>query len=248
MRGYRHGRSTRVDHFRLDFERPRKRAKDLLHAARNDEALRGSLQLGPGVTMLRRASLTRSARSRMSWAWNNGAALRRHIVALDRQRAAFTAPPPDSGVAPCTCAAAATSMMACMLPASVAISSNSPIPTPAARWAKARSPWMHRVSYILESGGTNLGLTHDALHARLCEENARLQQSAQFERVVIWSEHDVHDQLALLRYLAHYATQGTPPQLELIKKSRTFPAAAALWGWVSCRRRHFACCGIRDDR
>jgi hypothetical protein len=49
---------------------------------------------------------------------------------------------------------------------------------------------------------------------------ARTQQAldatAAYDRVVIWSEHDVHDQLVLVRLLAHYAAAPRPRQLEMI--------------------------------
>jgi hypothetical protein len=45
----------------------------------------------------------------------------------------------------------------------------------------------------------------------------QLQASAQdYERVVIWTEHDSWDQLILARLLAHYANAKRPPALELI--------------------------------
>ncbi|MFM1886965.1 MAG: hypothetical protein RL026_2122 [Pseudomonadota bacterium] len=43
-----------------------------------------------------------------------------------------------------------------------------------------------------------------------------LEATAGYDRVVIWSEHDVHDQLVLVRLLAHYAAAPRPPQLEMI--------------------------------
>ena len=46
--------------------------------------------------------------------------------------------------------------------------------------------------------------------------NSGLHDSADYERVVIWSEFDCYDQLVLVRLLGHYATHRRPPRLELI--------------------------------
>jgi hypothetical protein len=43
-----------------------------------------------------------------------------------------------------------------------------------------------------------------------------LQAAAGYPRVVIWSEHDVHDQLVLLRLLAHFAARERPPKVEMV--------------------------------
>jgi len=43
-----------------------------------------------------------------------------------------------------------------------------------------------------------------------------LDDSADYERVCLWFEHDCYDQLALVRLLGHYARQRRPPRLELI--------------------------------
>jgi hypothetical protein len=48
------------------------------------------------------------------------------------------------------------------------------------------------------------------------EPDALLHESANYERVVIWSEFDCHDQLVLVRLLGHYATHPCPARLELI--------------------------------
>ncbi|RYG85755.1 DUF1835 domain-containing protein, partial [bacterium] len=50
----------------------------------------------------------------------------------------------------------------------------------------------------------------DAL-AELTRAERRLTESSRYERVVVWSEHDVYDQLVLVRLLAHYATNARPP-------------------------------------
>jgi hypothetical protein len=61
------------------------------------------------------------------------------------------------------------------------------------------------------------GLDYDRVRADLARGEAFLQASAaDYDRVVLWMEHDSWDQLALVRLLAHYATAPRPRVLELI--------------------------------
>jgi len=60
------------------------------------------------------------------------------------------------------------------------------------------------------------------------QENV-LHDSWHYERVVIWSEYDCHDQLTLIRLLGHYATHRRPPHLELINLG-DFPGARRFLG------------------
>ncbi len=56
-----------------------------------------------------------------------------------------------------------------------------------------------------------------------------LQESAHYDRVVIWSEGDAYDQLVLVRLLGHYAQQRRPARLELINCA-DFPGAIRFIG------------------
>ena len=70
----------------------------------------------------------------------------------------------------------------------------------------------------------------DALLAELTNADRRLAASAATHaRVVIWSEHDSHDQLSLVRCLAHYARTGPPRVLELISVDH-FPGSRRFIG------------------
>jgi hypothetical protein len=52
---------------------------------------------------------------------------------------------------------------------------------------------------------------------RVLEAGERgLHDSAGYERVVLWFEHDVTDQLSLIHLLGHYANQRRPQRLELV--------------------------------
>ncbi len=59
--------------------------------------------------------------------------------------------------------------------------------------------------------------------------SACLHESAEYERVVIWSEHDCYDQLTLIRLLGHFALHRCPSQLELINTGN-FPGAKRFIG------------------
>jgi hypothetical protein len=61
------------------------------------------------------------------------------------------------------------------------------------------------------------------------ESERRLQQSVQYERIVIWSEYDPWDQFMQLRFLAHYASVPALPKLELINVDR-FPGGQRFLG------------------
>ena len=64
----------------------------------------------------------------------------------------------------------------------------------------------------------------------LRQDDARLLRSAEeYERIVIWMEHDSYDQLVLARLLAHYANARRPRVLELIAVN-AFPGGARFIG------------------
>jgi hypothetical protein len=48
------------------------------------------------------------------------------------------------------------------------------------------------------------------------DQERQLHDSAEYERVVLWFEHDCYDQLTQIRLLGHYAVQRRPPRLELV--------------------------------
>jgi hypothetical protein len=61
------------------------------------------------------------------------------------------------------------------------------------------------------------------------EQERKLRDSADYERVVLWFEHDCYDQLVLIRLLGYYATHRRPPRLELINVG-DFPGARRFIG------------------
>src|ERR671911_351533 len=70
----------------------------------------------------------------------------------------------------------------------------------------------------------------DAVTIKLADADRRLAASARsYARVVIWTEHDSHDQLSLIRCLAYYARTRPPRVLELISVSH-FPGSRRFIG------------------
>jgi hypothetical protein len=61
------------------------------------------------------------------------------------------------------------------------------------------------------------------------QDERRLHESADYERVVIWSEADTYDQLVLIRLLGHYAQHPRPARLEMINTS-DFPGTLPFIG------------------
>jgi hypothetical protein len=61
------------------------------------------------------------------------------------------------------------------------------------------------------------------------DKERELHGAADYERVVLWFEHDVTDQLSLIHLLGHYAIHRRPPRLELVNIS-DFPGARRFTG------------------
>jgi hypothetical protein len=61
------------------------------------------------------------------------------------------------------------------------------------------------------------------------EERRLAAASRDYERVVLWFEHDRYDQFVLLRCLAWFAEHGSPPRLELVGPN-DFPGATRFVG------------------
>jgi hypothetical protein len=77
--------------------------------------------------------------------------------------------------------------------------------------------WIAQRARFYADDGTSSEVDYGDFLAELTEADRRLAASAErYARVVIWAEHDSHDQLSLIRCLAHYARTGPPRALELI--------------------------------
>jgi hypothetical protein len=70
-----------------------------------------------------------------------------------------------------------------------------------------------RARYLAAGPGRLLGLTEAACLAGLADAERRLDQTNRYERVVLWFEHDSHDQLLLARVLSRLSGRSN---IELI--------------------------------
>ncbi len=74
----------------------------------------------------------------------------------------------------------------------------------------------HRARFLADAFGGPMGFTATQSLARLQDEDQRLGAARTRDRVVLWFEHDSHDQLILARVLARFADGPLPARLELI--------------------------------
>ena len=216
--------------FRLNFEQLKNRAKELLRAARagDSEALSrlAVLHRDPGArnspnTLQATAKLADAqfaiARELRFASW---AQLKAHIASMDRQRAAIESksPAPDGELK------------------TLHIRCGHDIQEPLVEAGFTGDFLVHAYPYIIMPLTTGpdrlerlaralLGPNGKSIYDNGYEEELdalrrneqRLQASAEdYQRVVIWMEHDSFDQLVLARLLAHYANAKRPPVLELI--------------------------------
>ncbi len=92
--------------------------------------------------------------------------------------------------------------------------------------------WLEqRAHFITESAGdSDISLTYDAvLQSLRAEENQLASASRDYERVVLWLEHDRYDQFVLLRCLSWFAEHGAPPHLQLVGPN-DYPGATRFLG------------------
>ena len=220
-------------HFRLNFEQQQKRAKELLKAARAGDA--AALQRLAAQAVLRAGVAPRLADAQRTIArelrCGDWAQLKRHIGAMERERAAAT-----SGV----------SLDADLRTLHVRCGSD--IKSTLAAAGFVGDFYEHSYPYLagpvregegcLEERARFLVASYDSSEQRLVYADVldalrraerELTGSADYERVVIWSEGDCYDQLVLVRLLGHYATQRRPPRLELVNLPE-FPGASRFLG------------------
>jgi hypothetical protein len=90
--------------------------------------------------------------------------------------------------------------------------------------------WIAQRARFHADTGTAGDVDYNAFLAELTDADRRLAASAgSYARVVIWAEHDSHDQLSLVRCLAHYARTRPPRVLELISVDH-FPGSRRFIG------------------
>jgi hypothetical protein len=215
--------------FRINLEQQKNRAKELLRAVKAGDAealsrfaaacsgseIPDSLEAPQVKAKLADAQFVIARELRFaSWA-----KLKAHIAAMERQRAAIDGklPAPDGDLKtlhircghdiqqPLVDAGFVGDFLVDALPyGTMALTSG---PAHLERFARELTP-----------GGKSIwGNSYEEVLADLQHVEQQLEASADdYERVVIWMEHDTFDQLVLAKLLAHYATAKQPRILELI--------------------------------
>ena len=215
--------------FRLNLEQQKNRAKELLRAVKAGDAealsrfaaTRSDFVIpdspdAPQVTVKLADAQFVVARELRFASWTK---LKAHIAAMERQRAAIDGqlPAPDGDLKtlhircghdiqqPLLDAGFIGDFLVDALPYGTLPLTGGP-------------DHLERFARALTPGGKSIfGHSYEEMLADLQHVEQRLETSADdYERVVIWMEHDTYDQVVLAKLLAHYATARQPRILELI--------------------------------
>mgnify|MGYP000548301237 CR=1 FL=1 len=221
--------------FQLNLEQQRKRAKDLLRAVRaGDTAARRRLAdaivlPAPDAVTIKLADAQFAiARELGLRTWRD---LRTHVMAQAAARDAIAQPgPPVDADMPTLHVRCGTDIKgehetARFSGAFLAVWDAFPVGpvTNAPDWIAQRARFYAETENVPDPG-------YHLFLAELTEADRRLAASAErYARVVIWTEHDSHDQLSLIRCLAHYARTRPPRVLELISVDH-FPGSRRFIG------------------
>ena len=230
-------RERMQDAFRLNLEQQKNRAKDLLRAAKagdapslariaavrsmaSDSARKSTLKLaGAQFVIARELGFP-------SWAQ-----LKTHITAMELERAAIARQqPPDRDLK--TLHIRCGSDIQSTLADAGFIGDFAEHSNPYCQGPVTNAPDRieQRARFVTEAYGKYMGFTFEqALARRRAEEHQLAQSADDYERVVLWMEHDSFDQLVLLRCLAHYATAKKPRILELVSVNH-FPGSTRFIG------------------
>ena len=205
--------------FRLNLEQQKNRAKDLLSAAKAGDppALERLAAVGRDASCKLADAQLAIARELRFASW---AKLKAHVQCLDRQRAAIDggAAAPDGDLK--TLHVRCGSDIQLTLVEAGFTGGFLEHALPYCQGPATRGPDRHElmarflVDAYPEARG---GLVYERELAGLPRGEELLDRSAHnYERVVIWMEHDSWDQLVLARLLSHYAEAQRPRALELI--------------------------------
>jgi hypothetical protein len=220
--------------FRLNLEQQRKRAKDLFRAVRaGDAAARRRLAdaVGPRVpdpvTLKLADAQFAIARELGAGSWPE---LRTHVLAQAAAREAIRQGRPVDADMPTLHVRCGSDIKGELDAARfsgdfLAVWDSFPVGpvTDAPDWIAQRA------RFHADTGSAR-DMDYDAYLAELTDADRRLAASAtRYARVVIWTEHDSHDQLSLIRCLAQYARTRPPRVLELISVDH-FPGSRRFIG------------------
>jgi Domain of unknown function (DUF1835) len=227
--------SATYRHFRLNLEQQRKRAKELLAAARSGdsdalERIRASAALDPTVALKLADAQRAIAREQRFETW---AELKRHVEAMTRAREAIGsgAVEPLDGDRRTLHVRCGSDIREALLQAGFEgdfYEHSYPYLIGPVR--EGAGCLEQRARFIVDAYGSDeRSQSYEAVLDDLRRAEQQLERSADYERVVIWSERDCYDQLVLVRLLGHYAAHRRPPRLELVNLAE-FPGAVRFLG------------------
>ncbi|HEU4619044.1 MAG TPA: hypothetical protein VFV10_13470 [Gammaproteobacteria bacterium] len=211
-------------HFRLDFEQQQKRAKELLKAARSGDAeALARFKSSPPKLAEAQFLVARELR------FDNWAHLKRHIAAMTRERDAVETLDGELRTLHVRCG---SDIRATLLEAGFRGDFyEHSYPYLCGPVREGPGCLEQRARFLVDSYADSRDppLEYEAVLEGLRQDERRLHDSADYERVAIWSELDCYDQLVLVRLLGHYAAHRRPPRLELVNVG-AFPGAARFIG------------------
>jgi hypothetical protein len=228
------GTPDRYAAFRLNLEQQRKRAKDLLRAARAGDPVARQRMLRAGESAsaddLKLAHAQFAIARELRFASWPG--LRTHIAALEAARAAMgeQGPAPD-GQMPTLHIRCGSDIKQGLAAAGFTGDFLEVWDSFTVGPVLSGADWLEqRARFHADAGRGLIDVDFQAFLAELTAAESRLAASAgAYERVVIWTEHDSHDQLSLIRCVAHYARTGPPRVLELVSVNH-FPGSQRFVG------------------
>lgn len=219
--------------FRLNLEQQRKRSKELLRAWREDntEAMHRLARHHPRAAENLTAKLADAqlvvARELGLASWPR---LKAHIAATERSmtRIASERAPPDSDI-PTLHLRCGTDIEMTLHDAGFCGAFHTYTNPFCSGPVTRDAAWLdQRADFIAGSVGQYVGLSRDDILAKLQREERALATASQYERVVLWFEHDIFDQLILARVLT-VLSAGPPHRLELVSAGN-YPGSARYIG------------------
>ena len=211
--------------FRLNFEQQGKRAKELLKAARAGE--REALARFQSPPKLAEAQYLIARELR----FDNWAALKRHITEMTLAREAMNASVLDGDLRTLHIRCGhdlQESLKEAGFRGDYYVDIYPYLFGPVREGAGYLE---QRARHIVDCYGNQFDppLEYEGQLRGLEDKERELHDSADYERVVLWFEHDVTDQLSLIHLLGHYARHRRPLRLELVNID-DFPGAGRFSG------------------
>lgn len=226
--------------FRLNLEQQKNRAKDLLSAACAGDpsalarlaavaAVRGDGPRPPGTQTTRLADAQFVIARELGF--SSWAALKRHAQAMDDERRAMlerrAALDGELGTLHLRCGSDIRSTLADAGFAGDFLEHAYPYCQGPVTEGPNRLEL--RAEFLAAAFGRRMERTYEDMLAGCREDESKLAAARDYERVVLWMEHDSYDQLVLIRCLALFAEAGPPRVLELVTTNR-FPGSTRFIG------------------